>query len=53
MGDWRVGDFIKDGVLLKELKLLTGLESDQHATHLELAKLAGMSPAMVNNYVLH
>jgi len=46
-----VGDFIKDGVLLKELKLLTGLEGDQHATHLELAKLAGMSPAMVNNYM--
>jgi len=46
-----VGDFIKDGVLLKELRLLTGLEGGQHATHLELARLAGMSPAMVNNYM--
>ena len=46
-----MGDFIKDGVLLKELRLLTGLEGGQHATHLELARLAGMSPAMVNNYM--
>ena len=46
-----MGNFVKDGVLLKELKLLTGLAGGQHATHVELAALAGMSPAMVNNYM--
>jgi len=46
-----LGGFVKDGVLLKELKLLTGLTGGQHATHVELAALAGMSPSMVNNYV--
>lgn len=38
-------------MLLKELKLLTGLAGGQRATHVELAELAGMSPAMVNNYL--
>jgi len=46
-----VGEFVKDGVLLKELKLLTGLAGGRHLTHVELAELAGMSPAMVNNYM--
>ncbi|HHY33902.1 MAG TPA: winged helix-turn-helix transcriptional regulator [Firmicutes bacterium] len=44
--------FVKDGVLLKELKLLTGLMRTERATHLELARFAGMSPAMVNNYMV-
>ena len=51
MGDHQSGDFAKDGVLLKELKLLTGLAGGKHATHVELAALAGMSPSMVNNYM--
>ena len=46
-----MGEFVKDGVLLKELKLLTGLAGGRHLTHVELAALAGMSPAMVNNYM--
>jgi len=51
LGDSQVGEFVKDGVLLKELKLLTGLAGGRHLTHVELAVLAGMSPAMVNNYI--
>jgi len=45
-----VSEFTKDGPLLRQLRVLTGLK-DGYASHVQLARLAGVSPAMIHSYL--
>jgi DNA-binding MarR family transcriptional regulator len=43
--------FFRPSAALRELALLFGIRQESHTTQSRLAKLAGIVPAMVNNYI--